>query len=104
VALTVPMSFCAGTKARSLRECNGRVVDRPGITTRTIAQPQRQALPFARPVRQRPARGGRRCYAGRTTTFVLTGVREYRCIMSCVSRPTQPLVMPLPIDSASRLA
>ena len=25
---------------------------------------------------------GLRCYAGRTTTLVLTGVREYRCIMS----------------------
>lgn len=42
------------------------------------------------------------CYAGSTTTFVLTGVLLYRWIMSCVSRPMQPLVMPFPIDSASR--
>lgn len=48
-----------------------------------------------------PGPGTDRCYAGRTTTFVLTGVREYRCIMSWLSRPTQPLVMPFPIDSGS---
>lgn len=40
-------------------------------------------------------------YAGRTTTFVLTGVRLYRWIMSWLSSPTQPLVMPDPIDSGS---
>lgn len=43
-------------------------------------------------------------YAGRMTTLVLTGVREYRWIMSWLSRPTQPLVMPVPIVSGSLLA
>ena len=38
------------------------------------------------------------------TTFVFTGVRSYRWIMSWLSRPTQPLVMPDPIDSGSLLA
>ena len=34
-------------------------------------------------------------------TFVLTGVRSYRSIMSCVRSPVQPLVMPDPIVSGS---
>ncbi len=40
-------------------------------------------------------------YAGNTTTFVFTGVRSYRSIMSCVSKPVQPLVRLVPIVSGS---
>jgi len=42
---------------------------------------------------------GASTYAFSTTTFVFTGVRSYSSSMSCVSRPTQPLEMPLPIVS-----
>ena len=42
-------------------------------------------------------RTGRGVYAGSMITLVLTVVRENRSSMSCVRRPVQPLVMPLPI-------
>lgn len=56
------------------------------------------------PVSATPEPTADSCYAGRTTTFVLTGVRSYRSIMSWLSRPTQPLVTPEPIDSGSLVA
>ncbi|SEO45030.1 hypothetical protein SAMN04487843_101432 [Methylobacterium sp. ap11] len=62
----------------------------------------------ARPTTRRQLRAGpgmsSRHYAGSTTTFVFTGVWLYRWIMSWLSRPTQPLVMPEPIESGSLLA
>ena len=69
-------SGCWRRQPAVLRDDKGRVVDRPGIATRTIATP-RTGLSFALPAPAAPRPGtGAVAYAGRTTTFVLTGVRE----------------------------
>jgi hypothetical protein len=46
------------------------------------AKTLRTGLSFTLPAPAAPGLGAAGAYAGRTTTFVLTGVREYRCIMS----------------------
>ncbi len=59
------------------------------VTLSILQEPPAQSLRFQGracdlrcPNGQRPDRSWRPCYAGSTITFVLTGVREYRCIMS----------------------
>jgi len=74
-ALASPLSGRSDSGGAKISEgSKGRLVDLPVIAAVTIAMAPTSGPVVALPARTAPGRGAG-AYAGRTTTFVLTGVR-----------------------------